>query len=79
MTPTPQPPPICAICGGMTKDGTTHWSEDFGDGVVFVRQVPATICTKCGERWILDDVLRRLEAIASTAKHEHKLVEVVSY
>jgi len=39
----------CPLCGGKKKLGTTTFTADLGFGVVVVRNVPATVCSQCGE------------------------------
>lgn len=72
-------PALCPLCGGHKKEGQTTFSVDFGDGVVVVRNVPATVCSLCGNEWISDQVASQLETIVEDAKKKHLLVEVTTY
>ena len=49
------------------------------DGDIVVRNVPARICTQCGEEWIADEIAEKLETVAETARKEKKQVEVVDF
>lgn len=69
----------CPFCEGNKKEGTTSYTVDLGFGVVVVRNVPAKICSQCGEEWIAASVARSLENIVLSAKAKHSLVEVVGY
>lgn len=69
---------VCALCGGTRSPGRTTFSADLGDGVVVVRQVPATVCDQCGEEWIDDDVAAELERRAEDARSRGAQVEVLS-
>lgn len=69
---------ICYACGGTLVKGKTTFTEDFGEGVVVVRNVPATICEKCGMEWIDDEVAAQIEKIVEDAKSKHSIVEVMS-
>jgi YgiT-type zinc finger domain-containing protein len=55
----------CPVCGGKRKHGKTTFTAEFGTGVVVIRNVPATVCTQCGEDWIADDIAERLEGIVA--------------
>jgi YgiT-type zinc finger domain-containing protein len=66
----------CAACGGKRKSGKTTFTAEFGSGIVVVRDVPATVCSQCGEDWIADDVAERLENIVKQAKKSGRQVEV---
>jgi YgiT-type zinc finger domain-containing protein len=70
---------VCPICGGAKQQGTTTFTVDYTDGVLAVRNVPATICSQCGEEWIADINASRLEQIANAARGERKQFEVVDY
>lgn len=69
---------ICFACGGSMKQGKTTFTVDFGEGVVVVRDVPATICNQCGMEWIDDKAAEQVEEIVNKAKNKHSVVEVMS-
>jgi len=68
----------CPLCGGSKNEGLTTFTVDFGDGVVVVRNVPATVCSQCGADWIKDEIASRLENIVNSAREKHNIVEVTS-
>lgn len=47
-------PTQCPLCSGKVQPGTTTFTVDLTTGVVVVRNVPAWVCTQCGEDWIED-------------------------
>ena len=69
----------CPVCGGKQKNGKTTFTAEFGSGVVVVRNVPATVCSQCGEDWIADDIAGRLEDIVKQAKKRGRQVEVSEF
>lgn len=69
----------CPICGAAHDPGTTLFSVDLGGGVVVVRDVPAMVCSQCGEAIIDDDVAARLEAIVNRARDEHAEIAVIHW
>jgi len=69
---------LCAVCGGTKKEGATTYSVDLGFGVVVVRNVPAKVCSQCGEEWIADDVAQRLEEIVDEAREKRRQVEILA-
>lgn len=69
----------CPMCGGRLDHGTTLFSVDLGAGVVVVRDVPAVICSQCGEAIIEDDVAARLEAIVERAREDHAEIAVIHW
>ena len=66
----------CPLCGGEKQPGTTTFAVDLKFGVVVVREVPAFVCTKCGDAWIDDPVTAKLESFVAEARHKHATVEV---
>ena len=69
----------CPLCGGDKRKGSTTFTVDFKSGLLVVRNVPATICSQCGEEWIADDVAAKLETAAEVARKEKRQVEVVDF
>jgi len=68
----------CPLCGGTKRSGSTTFTAELGFGVVVVRNVPATICSQCGEDWISDDIALRIEQIVQDAREKHSQVEVTA-
>ncbi len=71
-------PSLCPLCGGKVEPSTTTFSVDLKSGVVVVRNVPAHICTQCGEDWIDNTVTQELEEIVKRAKQQNSQLEMVS-
>jgi YgiT-type zinc finger domain-containing protein len=69
----------CPLCGGEKRPGTTTFAVDLKFGVVVVREVPAFICTQCGNAWIDDPVVAKLESIVAEARRKQALVEVMQW
>lgn len=69
----------CPLCGGEKQPGTTTFAVDLKFGVVVVREVPAFVCTQCGDAWIDDPVAVKLESIVAEAHRKQALVEVTQW
>jgi YgiT-type zinc finger domain-containing protein len=69
----------CPLCGGEKKLGTTTFAVDLKFGVVVVRDVPALICSKCGDAWIEDPVAAKLEAVVADAREKQAEVAVTQW
>ena len=67
----------CPICGGSLESGRTSFTVDYTSGLVVVRDVPAIVCSQCGESWIQDGIAEKLENIVQEAKKNHREFEVV--
>ena len=69
---------LCALCGGIKKKSTTTFTADIDSGVIVVRNVPAMVCSQCGEEWIDNKTARLMESITADAKKKHCQFEVVA-
>jgi YgiT-type zinc finger domain-containing protein len=59
----------CVICKhGQTEPGLTTISVERGGGVVVVRDVPADVCSTCGEEYVSVEVMRELEKTVEQAR-----------
>lgn len=71
---------ICVICRhGQTKAGTATLTVVRGAMTLVVKNVPAQVCDNCGEEYIDENALARLEAIADEAFKSGVQVEVREY
>ena len=68
----------CFICSGKVEKGTTTFALDLKYSLIVVRNVPALVCTQCGEEWIEDSTAIELEQITERAKAQNTQLEVVS-
>lgn len=69
----------CRLCKGSMTKGTATVTVEFGFGVVVVRQVPATVCSQCGEEWLDDATSQKVEEIVNAARHKHVTVEIAEW
>ncbi|RLB59071.1 MAG: YgiT-type zinc finger domain-containing protein [Deltaproteobacteria bacterium] len=58
----------CPLCGGEKHPGTTTFAVDLKSGVVVVRDVPALVCSQCGDAWLEDPVAEGLQKIVDNAR-----------
>ncbi len=70
----------CVICQyGETEPGTTTVTLTRGETTIVIREVPAQICTTCGEEYVDAATGKRLSQIAETALSEGVQVDVRRY
>jgi YgiT-type zinc finger domain-containing protein len=70
----------CVICQyGETEPGTTTVTLTRGETTVVIRDVPAQICTTCGEEYVDAATGKRLSHIAENAVNEGVQVDVRRY
>ena len=78
MTLLPSSNDSCPMCNGIKTNGHTTYTADNGTGVVVIRNVPARICTQCGEEWLEDSIVQKIEAILQDSGNRHAQVEVLA-
>lgn len=71
-------PSVYPLCIGQVKPGTTTFSLDLQSGVIVVRKVPALICQQCGEEWLDDEQVAKLEKIVARGPQHNVQLEMVS-
>lgn len=69
----------CPLCGGAKEPGTTTFTVDLKFGVLVVRDVPALVCSQCGDAWIEDAVAAKLETVVADARRRQAVVEVTRW
>jgi YgiT-type zinc finger domain-containing protein len=68
----------CGICGSRTRLGKTTVTVDRRRQVVVVRNVPARVCSLCGEAWLTDASAATGEKVVQRAGKDNAQLEVVS-
>ena len=56
----------CFMCKGSVKEGFSTFTADMGKCIIIVKNVPACICSQCGEPSYSDETARRLEQIVNS-------------
>jgi YgiT-type zinc finger domain-containing protein len=59
----------CIVCKtGTTQAGTATISIDKGTTIVVIRNVPAEICSLCGEEYLDTNTMKEIEALVVSAQ-----------
>lgn len=67
----------CSYCGGGVEEHHIPVEMRFGDSLVLYEHVPAGVCEKCGEEYLLADIQDKM---IEMAQHKpDKLVQVSVY
>ena len=73
-----QHPTHCPFCSGLVESSKTTFTVDLNTGVVVVRNIPAAVCSQCGEEWIDNATARKLERLVDDARSRGLQVEVLA-
>ena len=67
----------CAICGGKTEHKHIDLPLELRNKFLVVKNVPAEVCTQCGEIYYSVDVAKKLEKIeAKVSKNAMKIARL---
>lgn len=69
----------CPVCGGTIKRSTTNLPVEIEGGVLFIKAVPADVCTQCDEAFIPDEAASIVEKIVARARKMKVELEVISF
>ena len=69
----------CAFCQGDLQEKLITYPTKYEDRVVIIENVPAQVCTQCGETVLRPDVAEKLQKIVWGKVPQPKTVEVDSY
>ena len=60
-------------------NGTSIFTVKIGNGILVLEDVPAEICSLCGEKWFPDEVMERIEIIADDVRKRHIKFEIMTF
>jgi HTH-type transcriptional regulator / antitoxin MqsA len=66
----------CVFCGGRVEEKLVTFSYEENDKFLFVENVPAKVCTKCGEKMYSPEVTDELLKFAQDEIKPMKVVQV---
>ena len=69
----------CAFCKGDTEERVIRYVQEFDGRVVIIENVPAEVCTQCGEQLIRPEIAEKVQKIVWGEVPQPKTVEVASY
>lgn len=64
---------LCAVCGGGLRSTTITHEERRGDKLYLFHNVPAQVCSVCGEIWIEEATLQEIERLIARGKPTRKV------
>jgi len=70
----------CVICKhGETELSTTTMTLERGGAVVAFKEVPAQVCTNCGEAYVDEEISAKLLGMAEQSVHDGIEISVRKY
>lgn len=69
----------CFMCKGETEKRLVNYIIDLNTSIIIIKDVPANVCTQCGERYFEDDVMEKLEKIIDNVKKISVEITIIRY
>ncbi len=69
----------CPLCGGEMKDGITTIPFLSGQRVTVIKDVPAELCSDCGESYMKSSVVDKIESLLDRLEELQSEMSVVHY
>ena len=66
----------CCFCKGTTIKQETIVDYRWGDKLIVIKNVPAEVCSQCGEKYYDAEVSRQMEALALSDEKPHHSITV---
>ncbi|MDP2949504.1 MAG: type II toxin-antitoxin system MqsA family antitoxin [Chloroflexota bacterium] len=69
----------CAFCKGDIEEKTITYIAEYRDRVVIIENVPAEVCTQCGEKFIRPEVAEKIQRLVWEQPSPRRSTEVPVY
>ena len=69
----------CILCKANLTKGNVNHIVDLGEGIIIIKNVPASICEQCGEYFLDTKTALKLESLVDEIKKNKAEVFIVNY
>ena len=69
----------CFMCKGKLESKKVNYIVDLDNTIIIIKEVPAKVCTKCGEQYFDDETSKNIEKIVNQLKELAIEVTIVNY
>lgn len=69
----------CFICKNSLIEKNVNYVVDLEKTIIIIKNVPAKVCTQCGERFYADETSENIEKIVNQLKEISMEITVVNY
>ena len=70
----------CFVCKGEMEEKKVNYMVDLEDTIIIIKEVPAKVCTQCGEQYFDDETAENIEKIVNNLKQLSKEeITIVNY
>ena len=69
----------CALCKGAVEERLIRYVQEFEGRLVIIENVPAEVCTQCGERFVGPEVAKKIQRLVWEQPCPKRSAEVPVY
>lgn len=69
----------CIICRGTLIEGLVNHIVDINGHIIIIKNVPANICTQCGEYYVENKIVLILERLIDEVLNSNAEVLIINY
>lgn len=69
----------CFMCKGELEEKKVNYIVDLENTIIIIKEVPAKVCTQCGEQFFDDETSENIEKIVNQLKQLAIEVTIVNY
>lgn len=69
----------CFVCKGNLENKKVNYVVDLENTIIIIKEVPARVCTQCGEQYFDDETAENIEKIINQLKKLAAEVTIVNY
>ena len=69
----------CFMCKGNLENKKVNYVVDLEDAIIIIKEVPAKVCTQCGEKYFDEETSKNIEKIVNQLKQVTKKLTIVKY
>jgi len=69
----------CFMCKGDLIEKNVNYVVDLENTIIIIKEVPAKVCTQCGERFYDDETAKNIEKIVNQLKQLSMEVSIINY
>lgn len=67
------------MCKGNLEEKKVNYVVDLEDNIIIIKEVPAKVCTQCGEQYFDDETAENIEKMVNELKKLAIEVTIVNY
>ena len=69
----------CFKCEGKLIEKKVNYMVDLENTIIIIKEVPARVCTQCGEQYFDDETSENIEIIVNKLKDLSTEVTIINY